>query len=208
MQEASQYQQIMADNPNNPFAGDDRLWTRFWTEMVKNPEKSAEAGRTICDEVHYIEIRTPGDRDNILVRPMSELDRMRFKERYEKWLKTQNDEAVEGTPLSEVPIFSRKEVEELRYLNIVTLEQASGLSDSHVKKDRNLFQWREKAKNYLDVALRGREASRLQAEKEALAAKFAAADQAQQDQAAQIRQLQAQLTALATAAAQNAEKGK
>lgn len=206
MQEASQYQQIMADNPNNPFAGDDRLWVRFEMVTVKNEEKSAEEGRTICDEVPHIEIRTPGDRDNILYRPMTDLDKERFRERYQKWLKTQSDEPMEGTPLSEVPIFRRREVEECRYMNIYTLEQLAGLSDSHVKKDRSLFQYREKAKNYLDVALRGREASRLQAEKDAVEAKFQSAKAAQDEQALMIRQLQAQLTALATAAAEKAKE--
>ena len=44
METASQYQQIMADNPNNPFAGDDRLWVRFEMVPVEDPEKSAQEG--------------------------------------------------------------------------------------------------------------------------------------------------------------------
>ena len=207
MESASQYQQIMADNPNNPFAGDDRLWVRFEMVMVKNEEKSAAEGRTICDEVPHIEIRTAGDRDNILYRPMSELDKDRFRTRYEKWLKLQTEDGeLEGTPLAEVPIFRRREVEELRYMNVFTLEQLAQLPDAHIKKDRSLFQYRDKAKNYLDVALRGREASRLQAEKDAIEAKFESAKAAQDDQAALIKQLQAQLTALATAAAEKAKE--
>lgn len=207
MQEASQYQQIMADNPNNPFAGDDRLWVRFEMVMVKNEEKSALEGRTICDEVPHIEIRTPGDRDNILYRPMTDLDKDRFKVRFEKWLKLQTDDGqMEGTPLAEVPIFRRREVEELRYMNVFTLEQLANLPDAHIKKDRSLFQYRDKAKNYLDVALRGREASRLQAEKDAIQAKFDSAKAAQDEQALMIKQLQAQLTALATAAAEKVSK--
>ena len=91
-------------------------------------------------------------------------------------------------------------------MNVYTLEQLAQLSDAHVKKDRSLFQYRDKAKNYLDVALRGREASRLQAEKDAIQAKFDAAKVAQDEQAGLIKQLQAQLTALATAAAEKASK--
>src|SRR5262249_31066758 len=144
----SQFQQIMADNPNNPFAADDRLWVRFEMVPVEDPEKTKEEGRKICVDVPHVEIRTPGDRDNVLFRPMTELDKQRFKSRFEQWLKTQNDGPSEATRLSDVPIFTKREVEELRYMNIYTIEQCVGLSDSHVKKDRSLFQYREKARNY------------------------------------------------------------
>src|SRR5689334_1854600 len=205
METASQYQQIMVDNPNNPFAGDDRLWVRFEMVPVEDPEKTKEAGRTICVDTPHVEIRTPGDRDNVLYRAMTELDKQRFKKRYEEWLKTQTDEPTEGTPLSEVPSFKRREVEECRYLNIYTLEQLAAVSDAHVKKDRGLFGYRERARNYLDVSLRGKEASKLQAEKEALDNKFQALTAASAEQAALIKQLQAQLLAMASAAASKKE---
>ena len=205
METASQYQQIMADNPNNPFAGDDRLWVRFEMVPVEDPAKSAQEGRTICVDTPHVEIRTPGDRDNVLYRAMTELDKMRFKKRYEEWLKTQTDEPTEGTPLAEVPIFKRREVEECRYLNIYTLEQLAAVSDTHIKKDRGLFQYREKARSYLDVALRGKEASKLQAEKDALDNRFKAQAEAMGEQAALIKQLQAQLVAMASAQAEKAK---
>jgi len=205
METASQYQQIMVDNPNNPFAGDDRLWVRFEMVPVEDPEKTKEAGRTICVDVPHVEIRTPGDRDNVLYRAMTELDKQRFRKRYEEWMKTQTDEPMEGTPLSEVPIFKRREVEECRYMNIYTLEQLAGMSDTHIKKDRGLFGYREKARSYLDVSLRGKEASKLQAEKEALDNKFQALTAASAEQAALIKQLQAQLLSMAQAAAEKAK---
>jgi hypothetical protein len=201
METASQYQQYMADNPNNPFVGDEKLWVRFEMIPVVDPVKTAAEGRTICVDTPYIEIRTPGDRDNVLHRPMTELDKQRFKKKYEEWMKTQNDEPTEGTPLAEVPIFSRREVEECRYMNIYTLEALAALSDGHVKKDRGLFGYREKAKNYLDVALRGKEASKLQAEKDALENRFASQEEAIKDQKALIAQLQSQLQAMAGAMA-------
>lgn len=133
---------------------------------------------------------------------MTDLDKQRFKKRYEDWLKTQTEEPSEGTPLSEVPIFKRREVEECRYLNIYTLEQLAQLSDTHIKKDRGLFGYREKARNYLDVALRGKEASKLQAEKDALENRFKAQAEAISEQSALIKQLQAQLVAMASSQAE------
>jgi hypothetical protein len=205
METASQFQQIMSDNPNNPFAGDDKLWVRFEMVPVEDEVKTAAEGRTICVDIPHIEIRTPGDRDNVLYRAVTELDKQRFKKRFEDWLKTQTDEPTEGTPLSEVPIFKRREIEECRYMNIYTLEQLAGLNDSHVKKDRGLFGYRERAKNYLDVSVRGKEASKLQAEKDALENRFAAQTTAIEEQKAMISQLQSQLLAMAS---QAAAKGK
>ncbi len=206
METASQFQQIMSDNPNNPFAGDDRLWVRFEMVPVEDPVKTAEAGRLISIDTPHIEIRTPGDRDNVLYRAVTELDKQRFKKRFDEWLKTQTDEPTEGTPLAEVPIFKRREVEECRYMNIYTLEQLAQLSDAHVKKDRGLHGYRERARGYLDVALRGKEASKLQAEKDALEARFTAQADAVSEQASLIKQLQAQLLSMASAAAEKAQK--
>jgi hypothetical protein len=206
MEQASQFQQIMADNPNNPFAGDDKLWVRFEMVPVEDPDKTKEQGRKICVDTPHVEIRTPGDRDNVLYRAVTELDKQRFKKRFEEWLKTQTDEPTEGTPLGEVPIFSKREVEECRYLNIYTLEQCAAISDAHIKKDRGLFGYREKARSYLDVALRGKEASKLQAEKDALEARFKAQADAVTEQANLIKQLQAQLVAMAGAHAEKQGK--
>lgn len=199
MESASQYQQIMVDNPNNPFAGDDRLWVRFEYVPIKDEDATKRDGIPVFNQVPHIEIRTPGDRDNILYRAMTELDKRRFARRYEEWLKTQNDIPLEGIPLSEVPIFSKAQIESFRYQNIYTLESLAQLSDSACSKSPGMQTARDKAKNYLDAALKGREASKLQAEKDELENRFKSQEQAVKDQAAVISELKAQLLALAAA---------
>jgi hypothetical protein len=160
METASQFQQIMADNPNNPFAGDDRLWVRFEMVPVEDPAKTAEAGRQICTDVAHIEIRTPGDRDNILYRAMTELDKHRFKKRYEEWLKTQTDEPTEGTPLAEVPIFKRREVEELRYRTSIPGAAVRPL-DTHIARGPGPLWVPGEGPWYRDVSPGAKEASKL-----------------------------------------------
>lgn len=198
MESASQYQQIMADNPNNPFAGDDRLWVRFEYVAVKSDE-IGEDGLPVFHQVPHIEIRTPGDRDNVLYRPMTELDKGRFKRRFEEWLKTQNDVPLEGIPLSEVAIFSKAQVEAFRYQNIYTLQALCELSDGACSKSPGMQTSRQKARDYLDHALKGKEASRLLKEKEELENRFKSQEQAVKDQAAVIAELKNQLLALAAA---------
>ena len=67
------------------------------------------------------------------------------------------------------------------------------LAGSHIKKSRELFSWRQKAKDYLDVATQGAEASKLMKEKEELESRFATQEKAIEEQAALIRALQAKL---------------
>ena len=84
-------------------------------------------------------------------------------------------------------------------MNVYTLEQLCALSDTHIKKDRGLFGYREKGRGYLDVSLRGKEASKLQAEKTELENRFKALTNAAEEQAGLIKQLQAQLLSMAQA---------
>jgi hypothetical protein len=193
METATQFEQLTADNPNNPFIGDGRLFVRFSRLPCKDDDATKEAGRPIFKDVVYIEIHTPGDRDNKLHRPMTAMDKQRFAERYAKWEKSQTDEVLDGMPLSEWPAMPRSTLEEMRYFQVYTVEQLAELPDIHIKKFRELASWRKRAIEYLDVASRGAAASKLSAEKTALENRLLAQDQAIQEQAAIIRALQAKV---------------
>ena len=195
METASQFEQATADNPNNPFMLDKRLFVRFENLPCKDDLKSKEAGRPIFKDVVYIQIHTPGDRDNIIYRPMNDLDRKRFAERFEKWQKMQQDEHIDGTPRSEWPAMPNATLYEMRYFQIYSVEQLAELSDSHLKKFRELAVWKKRAIEYLDVSARGAAASKLSKEKEELEARFAAQSKAIEEQAAIIRALQAKVGA-------------
>jgi hypothetical protein len=69
---------------------------------------------------------------------------------------------VEGTLLEEWPAISRGQVEELKFLNIRTVEQLVGLSDANAQNIMGINGLKEKAKKYLEAS-----------EKEATAEKFA-----------------------------------
>ena len=193
METATQFEQVTADNPNNPYMLDGRLHVRFENRAVPDDAKTKLEGRPIYKEITFIEIHTPGDRDNIILRPITPKDKERFGPRYEKWQKMQTDEAMEGMPLSEWPAMPRTTLMEMRYWNIYTVEQLAEVPDGNVKKFRELFTWRKRAQEYLDVAARGAAASKLSAENAALEKRLVAQDQAIQEQAAIIRALQAKV---------------
>src|SRR6056297_3549487 len=115
-------------------AGDEQLLVRFYMHPKQNQTKSKEMGRPIFEDREYIEIIQPGNKDNIIRRPASQLDLQRFPEHYKKWKARQTDEVhVEGTLLSEWPGATKSQVSELQYLNVLTVEQLAGLADNHAQ---------------------------------------------------------------------------
>lgn len=140
---------------------------RFFTEPMQDDAKSAEAGRPIFRDVEFIEIRVPGDKDNIPRRPVKDKDRQRFARQYEAWKRNQAN-PTEGTPLSEWPPLSKSQVEELRHFGVLTLESLAGLSDGQLDRIGPLKGLRAKAQDALMAAAKGAPMSRLQAENETL----------------------------------------
>lgn len=132
-------------------AGDDKLFVTFYDNILQNDDKSAEAGRPIFDDVTFIKIITPGDRDNIIDRPLRPEDKLRFPRH---WAAYQNGEhnMVVGTPLVQWPLVSRSMAEELKYMGFVTVEQVAAAGDSAMAKMPGLRQLRDRAVRYLEAA--------------------------------------------------------
>lgn len=129
------------------------LSVRFEKRPKRNEKASLEAGRPIYDEVDYIEIRAPGDKDNIVHRPVTESDKLRFATQYRRWQSTGGDgEALTGTPLAEWPAVSRSQVEELRYFGVRTVEQLAAVTDGNLKNVGPLLMLRQKARDFVAKA--------------------------------------------------------
>ena len=62
------------------------------------------------------------------------------------------DELVEGTPIEEWPILNRAQVDELRYMNIRTVEQLANVSDTNAQGMMGINMLRQKAQTYLENA--------------------------------------------------------
>lgn len=136
---------------NARFVGDQRLYVRFFQHPRRNEVKSQEAGRPIFEDAEYIEIRIPGDKDNIVVRPVRPLDRSRFRERYLKFRQGIED-VVEGMPLEMWPVVTRAQAEELKFFNIRTVEQLAEVSDGLAQKFIGIHELKRKAKTYVEAA--------------------------------------------------------
>lgn len=140
---------------------------RFTTEAVKDEAASEVAGMPKYRDVDYVEIRIPGDKYNVVKRPLHAGDKQEFARQYEAW-KAGQKAGESGMPLAELPGIAGSQVKELQYANVHTVEALAGLPDSAASAiGGNLFSLRDKAQKYLAHAKDGATAEKAQKELEA-----------------------------------------
>jgi hypothetical protein len=139
---------------------------RFFIDKEPHPGESAKQGRPIFFDVEKVSIINPGSRDDHHA-IVDDSIRQRFPAQYKEWKETRK-ELVKGegfTPLVEAPFLGASQIEELRHLNIVTVEMLANLNDAGIQRigmgARDLV---AKAKGFLRVANDTAAAVKLQAE--------------------------------------------
>ncbi len=149
---------------NHATAGDTQLFVRFSMEPRQDAEASTQEGRPIFKDVEYVEIAAPGDKSNIIHKPVTDDLRRRFRAQYNDW-KSGNVDAVTGTPLSEWPAVTRSTVEELAYFKVRTVEQLAGMTDANLQKlGHGYLVLREKARDLITKAKEDAPLLRMRAE--------------------------------------------
>lgn len=133
------------------FAEDAKLHVEFHRMPMLNEWKSNQEGRAIYDETDFVRIHIPGDKNNIVDRPVDEIDRFRFADKYNRWKAGQAD-AVSGTPLSAMPSMTPGKVAEYGYFNIKTVEQLAGAADSVGQKFMSFHADKSRAKAFIEAA--------------------------------------------------------
>lgn len=177
---------------SRPRAGDERLAVRFFRKAKQDPDKTAEAGRPIFVEFDYIHVMVPGDRDSAHVRPIRPNDLIRFKQQYDHWRTTQNNEAMIGTPLESLGL-SLAQVEEYRYFGIRTVEQMAELRDDLCQKLMGAINLKQKAQAYLQIIKDEAPLRKVQVELDKRDNEIETLKAAIAEQAEQLKTLQAQL---------------
>ncbi len=151
---------------NARFANDSVLAVKFYIHPKLSQKKSEEAGRPIYEEIDYISIMQPGNKDSIIMRPATSIDKGRFPEHYKKFKAREDQEAVDGTPLTEWPGISRSQCEELRYMNCRTVEQLVDMSDSNAQSIMAIGALQERARKFLERASKDATSAQLQESEE------------------------------------------
>lgn len=172
-------------------AGDKHVYVKFYIKPVRDDAESDKEGRPIYRDREYLEIRTPGNATNIVIRPVTDMDRQRFRAQYQQFKSGESEQLI-GTPLTEVPWLTRSQVEELAYLRIRTLEHLADLDDAVCNRIPGTYKLKQRAQKSIEEAKGNAPLVALQAEKEALTARIDALEATIKDQSAIISKLNAQ----------------
>lgn len=171
-------------------AADNSVYVKFYTKPVQDQAESDKAGRPIYKEKEYVEIRTPGQQNNVIQRPVTDMDRQRFRRAYNLFKEGMEEQLV-GTPLSEVPWMTRSQVEELHHLRVRTVEHLATLGDDVCGRYAGLYKLKQKAQQVIADGEKTAPFAQLQAQHEQAMAELAEMRKTVQEQSDIIRSLQA-----------------
>lgn len=176
---------------------DKNLNVTFSMEPHFNAAKSAAEGRPIFDDREYVKIQVPGDKDSIVDRPVTEIDRRRFADKYAAF-KAGRSQALSGTPLTAVAWMSKSRVRELEHFGVRTLEQLANMSDEAAQKFMGINMLRSHARDHLAAAAEMAPVISMRTEIEAKDNEIATLKSAIGEQAQALQLLQQQMHAFMT----------
>lgn len=196
--------------PSDEQGADARLQVRFYKRAVKQEQETLDAGRDIYKEFDFVHICVAGD-------TLTEIDTFALnnhKVRFPiQWAQYQNrvgedDQEVVGTPVSEWPLVSKSQAEELRALKFKTVESVAGASDAQLQRmgmaaGMSPYAFRDKARAFLNLATNAAETDKREAEinalKEELAKKELETAKMKAETEAKFAQMQEQMAAVLAA---------
>lgn len=136
-------------------ARDDQQVVIFRWESIQDQARSREAGRPIYTRHQYVMIHPPGERLNIIDRPVQESDKQRWPRQWQAFI--QNRAFVpEGTPIAQLFPANPEVADMLRGLGIHTVEMCAKMTAHAIESvGMGCQDWVNKAKTYLESAQRG-----------------------------------------------------
>lgn len=130
---------------------DDNLFVQFYMGAIEDKDKSDEAGHPVFVDKPFIKIIVPGDKNSTVDTLASVQYQTRFAELWKKFLAGET-QPLEGFPIDQWPAISRSMAEELKYLNIRTVEQMATCADVYGTRIMNFQELRRKAATFLALA--------------------------------------------------------
>lgn len=132
MQRAT-FDPTMIDPTSPPIGG--AVLVRFERRARKHEFKSREEGREIFEDCDFI-IKVICGTNDIIERPAEKKDIEQYPQQYANFLRLIGDGVAvqEGFPLAEVSWMTESRKQELRAMNVFTLEQLSALPDSVISR--------------------------------------------------------------------------
>jgi hypothetical protein len=205
--------------PSDENHADSRLQVRFYKRPVQQEHESIEAGRPIFKEFDFVHICVAGD-------TLTEIDtyalpshKTRFPIQWANYMNRvgANEPDIVGTPVSEWPIVSKSQAEELRALKFHTIEAIAHASDQQLQRmgmaaGMSPYAFRDKAKAFLNLATNAAETDKRESEinslKEELAKKDLETAKIKAETDAKLAQMQDQMAAILAAVGEKKTRKK
>lgn len=205
--------------PSDENNADSRLQVRFYKRPVQQEQESLEAGRPIFKEFDFVHICVAGD-------TLTEIDtyalpshKTRFPIQWANYMNRvgANEPDIVGTPVSEWPIVSKSQAEELRALKFHTVEAIAHASDLQLQRmgmaaGMSPYAFRDKAKAFLNLATNAAETDKRESEinslKEELAKKDLETAKIKAETDAKLAQMQDQMAAILAAVGEKKTRKK
>jgi hypothetical protein len=153
----------MADRADTP-----HLHVEFLMVAVPDVKATREKGRPIFQDVEHCRIRWTGDKGRELIEPAHQfVDRdpqtnmgrsyaQKYPLHYQHFKAQLSQEAVNGTPLSELPFLTEAKRAELRALNVMTAEGLAGMDGAFLQKlGMGARELKNQARAWIDKAAGG-----------------------------------------------------
>ena len=150
MHEADLAMTNQAMNNRSRFA-DQGVYAEFHYHPRRNELKTKELGRDIYEDTPYVRIMVPGDKDNIVFRPVRDTDRQRFPRQWQAF-QAKEEQVQEGTPIVEWNGVTRSQAEELKSVGVKTVEALIAMPDSVAQGFMGINALKAKAKAYVEDA--------------------------------------------------------
>jgi hypothetical protein len=205
--------------PSDTQGADSRLQVRFYKKSVQQEQESMDAGRPIYKDFDFVHICVAGD-------TLTEIDtyalnshKQRFPIQWANYMNRQgaHDEEVVGTPISEWPLVSKSQAEELRAMKFYTVESIANASDQQLQRmgmaaGMSPYAFRDKAKAFLNLATNAAETDKREAEinalKEELAKKELETAKIRQETEAKMALMQEQMASILAAVGEKKTRKK
>ena len=183
---------------------DKHLHVEFRVEAVPDQQASLQAGIPVFRDTDYIRIQRPGDKNDIIDRPvwMDALHRAsdyhRFGRQYRAWKEGKAQEAT-GTPMSilaNIGLLTKSDVASFNAYGIRTAEQFVSMGDADAQKFQGYSQMKAVVQSYLSKAKAAAPALELQRELKERDSKLAEQQVALAQQADALKSLADELRAM------------
>ena len=205
--------------PSDENHADSRLQVRFYKRPVQQEHESQEAGRPIFKEFDFVHICVAGDTLTEIDTYVLPSHKTRFPQQWANYMNRQgaNEPDIVGTPVSEWPIVSKSQAEELRALKFHTVEAIAHASDQQLQRmgmaaGMSPYAFRDKAKSFLNLAIASAETDKRDQElnslREELAKKELETAKIKAETDAKLAQMQDQMAAILAAVGEKKPRKK